>query len=102
MRNPTIEIAVFTVKPGQENHIREIRQGVIEALKTFPGFLDYTGCQPADGNRHYADIVKWDSLENAHAAAKTLEAGDPRFVPYMEAIEEVAFMGHVTPQIKTD
>ena len=102
MQTPTIEIAIFTVKPGQEPHIPEIRQGIINALKTFPGFLDYTGCQPAEGNRHYVDIVKWDSLENAHNAAKTFEAGDPRFVPYMEVMEEHTFMGHVTTQVTGD
>ncbi len=95
MQNAVIEIAVFTVKPGQEAQIPEIRLGVVEALKTLPGFIDYQGCEPTEGSRHFADIVTWDSLDNAHSAAKVLEAGDPRFLPYMQAIDEVAFMGHV-------
>jgi hypothetical protein len=38
--------------------------------------------------------LKWESLAAALAAASALEAGDERFLPYAEAIEEVQFLGH--------
>jgi hypothetical protein len=46
----------------------------------------------------YADIAKWESYECAHAAAQAFEFGDPRFLPYMQAMESLIFMGHFAPE----
>lgn len=59
--------------------------------------LEFCGYCPMDSDL-YADIAKWDSHENAVAAAKAFESGDPRFLPYMNAIEHVSFMGHFVPK----
>jgi len=74
-----------------------LRNGLREALKNFPGMLELETYSPLDDGRIFADICKWDTLENALAAAKAFESGDERFLPYMEAIEELKFMAHFKP-----
>ena len=99
MQNPPyiLEIAIFTVKNEYVEKMPAIRNGLREVLKDYPGLIEAQTVSPIDDNRVFADIVKWDTLESAVAAAKAFEEGDPRFLPYLEAIEEGKFMGHFKP-----
>lgn len=92
--NYVLEIAIFKAKPGAD--ITQLREQLREALRSFSGLLEFCGYSPL-GEGQYADLVTWDSLESAQAAAMAFEAGDPRFMPYMQAIEDVVFMGHFQP-----
>lgn len=85
------------VKPEYAPDMPRLREDLREALKGFPGVIEFCGYSPIDSDS-YADIVKWDAHENALAAAEAFENGDPRFLPYMTAIEEITFMGHFVPQ----
>jgi hypothetical protein len=91
-----LEVAVFKVKPEYVSDIPSLRAGMRATLKDFPGLIEFNGYCPA-GVGVFADIVKWSSHEHANAAAKAIESGDARFLPYMSAIEEVTFMGHFVP-----
>lgn len=91
-----LEVAIFKVKPAHAGHITALRAGVREALQSFPGLIEFAGYQASDAGM-YADIVKWETQAHAMAAAQAFESGDPRFQPYMQAIEQVAFMGHFAP-----
>ncbi len=91
-----LEVAIFKVKPDHVNQIATLRAGMRATLKDFPGLIEFNGYCPA-GAGVFADIVKWSSHEHANAAAKAIESGDARFLPYMSAIEEVTFMGHFVP-----
>jgi heme-degrading monooxygenase HmoA len=95
--NYVLEVAVFTVKEEFITKMPAIRDGLREALKDFPGLIELETYSPIDDNRTFADIAKWDTLKNAVAAAKAFESGDKRFLPYMETIEELKFMGHFKP-----
>ncbi len=92
-----LEVAIFTVKEEFVAKMPAIRNGLREALKGFPGLLELETFSPINNNRIFADVAKWDTLENAMAAAKAFESGDERFQPYMETIEELKFMGHFKP-----
>ena len=92
-----LEIAIFKVKPECVENMVSLRAGLREALKGFPGLIEFCGYYPIDTGI-YADIVKWDSQQNALSAAKAFESGDPRFLPYMNAIAELSFMGHFVPE----
>ncbi|MCF6209352.1 MAG: hypothetical protein L3K24_01460 [Gammaproteobacteria bacterium] len=92
-----LEVAVFTVREEYVAKMPGIRDGLRAALKDFSGLIELDTFSPIDGGRIFADIAKWDTLENAMAAAKAFESGDERFQPYMEAIEELKFMGHFKP-----
>nr|WP_324257959.1 hypothetical protein [Cellvibrio fontiphilus] len=94
--NHVLEIAIFKAKPGAD--IDQLRKQLQETLRSFSGLLGFYGYRPLDNNQ-YADLVKWDSLHNAKKAAAAFEAGDPRLLPYLEAIEEVVFMGHFQTNI---
>ncbi len=92
-----LEVAIFKVKPEHAAHIASIRQGVQSALQTFSGLIEFQGYRPTDSDA-FADLVKWASKEDALAAAQAFEQGDPRFLPYLNAIEQVVFMGHFEPE----
>jgi len=93
-----LEVAIFKVKNEFINQLPSIRDGLRAALKDFAGLLALDTFSPVNNNRIFADIAKWDTLENAQIAAKAFESGDSRFLPYMQAIEEVDFMGHFIPE----
>lgn len=97
-QNHIIEVAIFTVKPEFINQMAEIRQGLREVLKEFNGLLSLETLQPVNSNRTYADIAKWQTLKDAQVAAKAFEEGDERFMPYMQTLEELKFMGHFMVQ----
>jgi heme-degrading monooxygenase HmoA len=98
--NPShvLEVAIFTVKAGYQDEIPALRVGLREALKGFAGLLEFCGYSPVDDGQTFADIAKWDTLESATAAADAFAAGDPRFAPYMHAIDSLVFMGHFSPE----
>ncbi len=97
MNDHVLEVAVFVVKEEYVNSIPHIRDGLRAALKDFKGLLQLDMYSPVGGDRVFADIAKWDCLENAVAAAKAFESGDERFLPYTKAIAEIRFFGHFKP-----
>ena len=96
-QNHVLEIAVFAVKKEYAEKMVDLRESLRRALRNFPGLLELHAYEPVGEGRIFADIAKWDTLENAMAAAKAFENGDERFMPYMAAIEELKFMGHFAP-----
>lgn len=96
-QNYVLELAVFTVKKEFIKKMPEIRAGLRAALKDFAGLLELETYSPIGDGRVFVDIAKWDTLENAVAAAKAFENGDARFLPYAKTIEKLEFMGHFRP-----
>lgn len=94
-----LEVAIFTVKTGYQGNMPALRTGLREALKGFAGLLEFYAYSPVHEGNTFADIAKWDSLESATAAAAAFAAGDPRFAPYMQAIDSLVFMGHFSPEM---
>lgn len=93
-KNTIIEVAIFTVKKQYINQVAEIRKDIKKVLLKFKGFISIEMLLPINSKRVFADIAKWQSLEDAQAAAKAFEAGDERFLPYIQCIEGVEFIGH--------
>ncbi len=93
-QNAIVEIAIFTVKSESINEVDEIRKKVKVSLKSFKGFISIKTLLPVNSSRIFADVALWETLKDAHAAAKAFEEGDERFLPYMHCIEDIKFMGH--------
>ena len=93
-----LELAIFTVKPGFEERMPELRAMLREVLRDFCGLLEFLPYAPMASGRVFADLAKWDSLQSAQAVAEAFEKGDPRFAPYVQAIETLTFMGHFRPE----
>ena len=93
-----LEVAIFTVKADYQGDIPALRAGLRETLKSFTGLLEFCGYSPVREGLTFADLAKWDCLESAAAAADAFAAGDPRFAPYMQAIDSLVFMGHFSPE----
>jgi len=94
LKNTIVEVAIFTVKEDSITSVAEIRTHVKKSLHSFKGFISINTLQPVNSSRIFADIALWETLEDAHAAAKAFEEGDERFLPYMHCIEDIKFMGH--------
>lgn len=96
--NHVLELAIFTVKPGYEARMPELRASLRQVLADFDGLIAFSGYSPAPQGRVFVDLAKWDSLESAQKVAQAFEQGDPRFAPYAQAIEALDFMGHFYPE----
>jgi hypothetical protein len=94
-----LEVAIFKVKAEFIDDMPALRAGLRAVLTDFPGMLEFCGYCPLEQDV-FADIVKWDSLASAQAAAQAFAQGDPRFLPYMSAIEQLSFMGHFLPEVR--
>ncbi|MEE1923913.1 antibiotic biosynthesis monooxygenase [Pseudomonas sp. 148P] len=98
MHNPVLELALFTVKPEYVAQMPQLRDGLREALKAFPGLIEYRGYSPLNDQRTFVDLALWENLESAAAVARAFSEGDPRFGPYAAAIEHLTFMEHFAPE----
>ena len=92
-----IDVAVYTVKEEFISQLPELREGLRQALKDFSGFLGLETLSPIGESRTFVDLAKWDTLESAKVVTQAFENGDERFLPLMEAVEELNFMGYFQP-----
>jgi heme-degrading monooxygenase HmoA len=99
MSNPeyVLDVAVFTVKEEYVAQLPALREGLRQSLKDFSGFLGLENLSPIGDSRTFVDIAKWDTLESVKVVAQAFESGDERFLPLMEAVEELNFMGYFQP-----
>lgn len=99
MNNPeyVLDVAVYTVKEEYVAQLPAIREGLRQALKDFSGFLGLENLSPIGDSRTFVDLAKWDTMENVKVVAQAFESGDERFLPLMEAVEELNFMGYFQP-----
>ncbi|MCP6695895.1 antibiotic biosynthesis monooxygenase [Pseudomonas donghuensis] len=95
-----LELAIFKVREDSVAQVPVLRAGLRETLKNFPGLIEYRAYCPMGDDRTFADLAMWDSLENAQKVAKAFSDGDPRFSDYMDAIESLTFMSHLTPEVR--
>lgn len=93
-----LELAIFTVKPDYLGQMPELRCGLREALKSFPGLIAYRGYCPMNDERVFVDIAEWQDHASAQAVALAFNSGDARFAGYSAAIEKVSFMEHFLPE----
>lgn len=99
MNNPdyVVDVAVYTVKEEFVSQLPTIRANLGQALKDFSGFLSIESLSPIEEGRTVVDLAKWDTMESVKAVADAFEKGDERFLPLMEAVEELNFMGYFKP-----
>ena len=98
MHDTVLELAIFTVKPEHVARMPQLRDGLREALKGFPGLIEYRGYSPMNDGRTFVDLARWENLECAAAVARAFNDGDPRFGPYSAAIAQLTFMEHFAPE----
>lgn len=86
-----LEIAICTVtnKPAAE----AARQAAMESVRHYPGFISWRALTSHGDGNMVADLVEWENIEAARAAAQKVHA-DPAFQPYMKEIVTVAVIEH--------
>lgn len=92
-----VDVAVFTVKEEFVSQLPTIRAGLRQALNDFSGFLGLESLSPIEEGRTFVDLAKWDTMESVKVVAEAFENRDERFLPLMEAVEELNFMGYFKP-----
>ena len=91
-----LEIVRFTTSPSAEEALLAGRQRAIDALKrSYPGLLDarLSRLQTARDGTTWIDIVRWDSLEHAKAAAAGATSV-PEAAAWFQHIRDVLSMEH--------
>lgn len=91
MSQPIYEVVVFDVT-SSENAVVARRQAM-QAVKTYPGFRRYRAMRAAADARVFADLIEWDDLASAQAAAREAKS-DPRFAGMKSSILGVRAIGH--------
>ena len=99
MNNPdyVLGLAVFTVKEEFINQMPAITAAYREALNGFSGLVSLETVSPMGESKTFSHIAKWDTMESAKVVADAFENGDERFMPLMQASEELNFMGYFQP-----
>ena len=92
-----LELAVFTVKDAARSQMPQLREQLRTAIQQFPGLIDYQPFSPLGDGKQFVDVAHWQNLQSAKAAAEAFASGDPRFAPYMAAIDELQVMQHFVP-----
>ncbi len=62
-----LEVAIFTIKNEFAEKMPAIRDGLRTTLKDFSGLIELDIFSPIDNNRMFADIAKWDTLDNSRS-----------------------------------
>ncbi|MEQ9919080.1 hypothetical protein ABRQ01_20765 [Pectobacterium aroidearum] len=96
MATPCYEIVTYTVKTQQEADAA--RASAQRLLKHFPGFIDWIAFSGIDISAERVDLVVWNSLEAARAAAKAVES-QPEFSCFRSSVSALHSMGHYTVQM---
>lgn len=93
MATPCYEIVTYTVKTQQEADAA--RASAQRLLKHFPGFIDWIAFSGIDISTERVDLVVWNSLDAARAAAKAVES-QPEFSCFRSSVSALHSMGHYT------
>lgn len=91
MSDTVFEIAVCKLKPGSD--AADARQRAMRAISLYPGFIGWRALTAKDDPDMVADIVEWQSMDDARAAGEMVMK-DADFADYMGAIGEVSLMKH--------
>ncbi|MDX6917541.1 hypothetical protein R9X49_20745 [Pectobacterium carotovorum] len=97
MATPCYEIVTYTVKTQQEAD--SARASAQRLLKHFPGFIDWIAFSGIDISAERVDLVVWNSLEAARAAAKAVES-QPEFSCFRSSVRALHSIGHYTAQME--
>ena len=85
------EIVSFKVKDVEK--AKELRRNAMEHAKNFKGLVNYRALINTEDQSHFTDLVEWESLEDAQAAAQQIMSLS-EFQAMMSEIEAVESMKH--------
>ena len=89
------EIAMGVIKQESRSEFESLNQSTLKELATVDGYLGSHSYLAVDNDSVFLDIVEWESVDHAKAAAKVFETDD-RFAAYMKAIQELTYFDHVS------
>lgn len=87
------ELVVYKIKSEHRDNFDQILNFARNHIAQFPGIVEYQTLRSKENDLVFMDLVTWNSLEEALAAAKQVETM-PEMIPFMSAFEEIKFMDH--------
>jgi len=91
---PCLEVAVYDVSNPES--FDPLQRDAHRKLATFPGYLTNLPLQGLDDATSRCDLVLWESLDAAKAAAEAIQQ-DECFIGFMSNIAEVRHFAHYGP-----
>lgn len=91
MTSPCYEIVTYQVKTQQEADTARASAQML--LRHFPGYIDWIALSGIDDFTKRADLVIWNSQEEALTAARAVES-QPEFSSFRASVSFVQSMGH--------
>lgn len=90
-----MELVVYHVKPEVEERYGFLLEMARREVRNFPGLLGYDTFRSVKDSNTFIDIVYWNSLQEAQAAASAI-VQKMELKPWTEAFEKIEFMDHFT------
>ncbi len=87
------EVVVYVVHESAQAHLAEASAAMGAFLATRAGFLRRTVHRDVKNPARFMDIVEWNTLEEAEAAALAVEKEESVAV-FMQAIASIDLMSH--------
>ena len=90
--SPVLEIAAVTT--ADPDAFRDLQLTVHRDLvSSLDGYVASLPARRADGTPLFVDLIVWRSLEHAQRASESVQS-DPRFAPYMQAMDTLVSFSH--------
>lgn len=93
MKNSTTEVVIYQIKRDKLADYSSISTLVDKFLAESEGFVSRRVTQDAKDDSIFLNIIEWNSLENADAAAEAIQK-DPAMMPLFSATEKLISFGH--------
>ena len=94
---PIIEVVIYHIKPDyvdsyQQSDLLRFR-ALVASLKGFRSYHTYQSCNQST---YHLDLVEWDSIEDAVAAAQSVQKmqRSPQYKDYLNAFDKVETFHH--------
>ncbi len=94
IKGTILEIVSYRVKPTHLSNLAERQAAAHRELMAMKGFISYKTMKSTKEGNTFVDIVEWDSLAEAKAAAEEVTKSQG-FQQLMEAIEEMTGFDHL-------
>lgn len=88
---PVVEVVVYKAKGT--NNFEDVRKKAHALISQKAGFVGSARLKHFDEPDTYADLVVWNGLENAHAAAAAVER-ESEFLQFQQSINSVTLFRH--------
>ena len=94
-KSTVIEMVVYHINPEAVDRYAFLLEQARREVRKFSGIMEYETFRSTKNPNTFMDLVYWNSLEEAQAAASQI-GKLPELKPWMAAFEKIELMDHFT------